>query len=207
MAGESQETPGSRPDPSVLTTEQLEKGLRAERDYVDGQIGILVERLNGMDKASVVLHETVTRTPTDIQKAVAHLEALSDEKFSSIQTQFRERDTRSERESRDNKVAVDAAFAAQKEAAAKQDEANAKAIEKSEKATAETIKTNQELSRSTTDSLTKQLDEAKQAITRIDASKAGATENRTGLYATIGIVSTVFFLVVGILGFLATRPT
>src|SRR5664279_5714778 len=120
------------PDPSSLSTRAIERAVDAERDYADAQLEVLRERLRGIDKATEVLSGTVTRTPTEIQKEVTHLRELTEEQLRSIQVQFRERDTRQERESKDNKVAVDAAFAAQKEAAAKQDEANAKAIDKSE---------------------------------------------------------------------------
>jgi cation transport regulator ChaB len=144
-----------------------------------------------MDTATIVLNQAVTKTPTEIQKEVSHLRELSDEKFISVQTQFKERDTRQERESRDNKVAVDAAFAAQKEAAAKQDEANAKAIDKSERATAETIKTNQELSKSTTDALTKSLDEVKLAIGRIEATKQGSDLTVGKIYAAIAAAAAI----------------
>jgi len=65
-----------RPDPIALATEQGEGRAEAERDYVDGQVAILAERLNGIDRASEVLHETVTRTPTEIQLAVGHVREL-----------------------------------------------------------------------------------------------------------------------------------
>lgn len=68
-----------------------------------------------------------------------------EEKFASVGNQFKERDTRSEREARDTKLAVDAAFAAQEKQAVAQNESNTLAINKSEGATTETIKTNQDL--------------------------------------------------------------
>jgi len=127
------------PDPSSLTTEALIRAVAAERDYVDGRINVILERLRGIDVATELLNETVTRTPTDITKEITHLRELMEVQFRSVHLQFAERDTRQERESRDNKVAVDAAFAAQKEAAAKQDEGNQKSIDKSERSTSETI--------------------------------------------------------------------
>jgi cation transport regulator ChaB len=183
------------PDPTILTTEALARGLTSERDYVDGQLDVLRERLRAIDVATRLLNETVNRTPTVIQLEIAHLRELSDEQFKSVQTQFKERDTRQERESRDNKVAVDAAFAAQKEAAAKQDEANAKAIDKSEKATAETIKTNQELSKSTTDALTKSLDEIKLQVSRIETTKVAVSESKNDQRLNVGAL-------IGVGGFL-----
>jgi cation transport regulator ChaB len=192
--------PESRPvpDPTVLTTEALARAMQSMRDYVDGQVSVLEERLRGIDIATKLLNETVNRVPTALQEGLGHLQAVMDERFLSIATQFQERDTRSERESRDNKVAVDAAFAAQKEAAAKQDEANAKAIDKSERATAETIKTNQELSIAKIDSLTKSLDEVKLSVTRIESIKTGATQSTSALISVVGLAFTAIIIAVGI---------
>ena len=103
--------------PTPTTDPILTLALGGVRDYVDGRMAVLDQRLNGIDKASEVLNESINRVPTDLQQAIGRLQDLINEKFHSIEVQFAERDTRQERESRDNKVAVDAAFAAQKEAA------------------------------------------------------------------------------------------
>lgn len=184
------------PDPTVLTTEQLLRAIAAERDFVVGQLAIRDERLAGIDEATKLRLTAVSGTSNEIDVKVGRLKDVHDEKFRSIETQFKERDIRAEREARDNKVAVDAAFAAQKEAAAKQDEANAKAIDKSEKATAETIKTNQELSRSVTDGLTKDVDSLKIAVNSIQSTKVGAVETRGQNQWTIERVIAIAAIVV-----------
>ena len=166
-------------DPPQAPTAMVLRIVAAERDYVDGHIGIVTERLNGMDTASKLLSDTVNRTPTEITREVNHLQSIMDERFASIETQFKERDTRAERESRDNKVAVDAAFAAQKEAASEQNKGNNLAIDKSEKATAETIKTNQELAKSEINGLRKSGEDGKVRQTEVDddmKSRLGAVE-------------------------------
>lgn len=166
------------PDPTSATIAAIQNASDNHREIVEAQLKSIDIRIDAMDEAAKVLSTTINRTPTDIQKEITHVTEIMNEKFKSVATQFAERDTRSERESRDNKVAVDAAFAAQKEAAAKQDEANAKAIDKSEKATTETIKTNQELSRSTTDSLSKSLDEVKERLGKVENINIGRTEQK-----------------------------
>jgi len=205
---------GSRPvpDPTELTDKAIAKAVSSLTQYIEGKVEVLETRIDGIDKATTLRIDGMKGISPEIDTKVDHLQELHNEKFTSIATQFKERDTRSERESRDNKVAVDAAFAAQKEAAAKQDEANAKAIDKSEKATAETIKTNQELSRSTTDSLTKSLDEVKIAVSRIESQKVGATEtrqtnteNRGALYATIGLIITIVLFGMALLTFIVSQ--
>jgi hypothetical protein len=175
------------PDPTILTTEQLLRTVRAERDYVDGIRDVIEERLAAMDKATALLSDTVNRVPTVVQTEVAHItglmaerftsiDNLMDVKFQSIATQFAERDTRQEREARDNKVAVDAAFAAQKEAAAKQDESNAKAIDKSERATAETISKLQDLTTTISNGLSAQIADLK---SRLDSGEGRDSGSRT----------------------------
>jgi VIT1/CCC1 family predicted Fe2+/Mn2+ transporter len=172
------------PDPTVLTTEQLNKAIEALRDYVNGQFQVRDERLTGIDTATELRLTTIGNPSPEIDQKVGHLRELMDEKFDSVGTQFKERDTRSERESRDNKLAVDAAFAAQEKQAVAQQESNTLAINKSEAATAETIKTNQELSKSTTDTLTKSLDEVKLQVSRIESTRQGGVEQRSENRAT-----------------------
>jgi uncharacterized protein YicC (UPF0701 family) len=190
------------PDPTVLTTEAIIRAVESERDYVNGKFDVLRERLNGMDTATELLSETVTRVPTDTQQAVDNLKAVVDERFSSIVTQFKERDTRSERESRDNKVAVDAAFAAQKEAASEQNKANTKAIDKSEEATNEAINKLGELFKTAIDALTDKVDDVKSRTQALENKNNGTTENRVesraAMYTNSNVVATVVAAIVGI---------
>jgi O6-methylguanine-DNA--protein-cysteine methyltransferase len=180
------------PDPTPLTNEAVERAINAIRDYTDGQLDVLRERLRGIDTATEVLNTTVTRVPTETQKEVAHLKSLMDERFQSVQTQFAERDTRQERESRDNKIAVDAAFAAQKEIAAKQDESNAKAIEKSEKATEKII-----------DAQSGKIDDLKERLTAVEAIKRGGQQAYAGIYAALGVATAI----IGIFLFVTRKGT
>jgi len=91
-----------------------------------------------MDKAINLIQAQSDRAPQHIDSAitaaVGRLQELHSEKFESIATQFKERDIRTEQTSRDNKVAIDAALQAQKEAVGKQNESNSQAIAKSEAA-------------------------------------------------------------------------
>jgi chromosome segregation ATPase len=108
-------------DPTILTMEALVRGLQAERDYTDGQIGRLVERLDAMDKATKVLHETVTRTPTEIQRATGHLRELAFERMNSISRE------------------IDLMLSASKEAITKAETANEKRFEEAEQWRAQAI--------------------------------------------------------------------
>lgn len=205
---------GSRPvpDPTELTDRAIARLEKSLTERFDGELAVRDERLNGIDKATTLRLEQVDQwlgtQPTVIEKEVGAFGHVHDVKFDGIQTQFRERDARADRESQLNKIALDAAFSASKEAVAaafaaqkedanRRDEANGKAIDKSEKATAETIKTNQELNKSTTDALTKSLDEVKLAVSRIESNKVGGQEQKQSGISTLGIIATVISIVIG----------
>jgi hypothetical protein len=194
------------PDPTILTTEALIRAVAAERDYVNGVAAVLRERLNGIDKATSLLSETISRAPTETQEAVKNLAAVTNERFASIVTQFAERDTRSERESRDNKVAVDAAFAAQKEAASEQNKSNTLAITKSEVATTETINKLGDLFKTTTDALGDKIDDLKQRVNSIESARVGYRESEQrqaqgwgSVVAVAGVLAVLASVVVGLL--------
>lgn len=116
--------------------EQLERSFNVRFDGIEAHAlavrEILETRMNGNDTAVKLLQESSDRIPNTVDEKISALEEVNQEKFDSIQTQFRERDVRSERESKDNKVAVDAALSAQKEASAAQNDSNITAIAKSE---------------------------------------------------------------------------
>lgn len=199
------------PDPTVLTTEAVTRALIAERDYINAQFDVIRERLRGIDIATEVLNETVNRTPTAIQGEISHLRELSEEKFSSVAIQFKERDTRQEREARDNKVAVDAAFAAQKEAASEQNKSNTLAIAKSEAATAETINKLAELFKTATDALADKIEDRRREsdgitarLTQLESVKQGAREQTATSRASLASVYAAAAFVLTLLVIAAT---
>lgn len=228
MAGESQQTPDSAPDPSVYTQEAIARAAKANRDYMDGQYAVMRQRMDDRDEAVKVLNETVTRVPTDVQKAVGHLHELTDErfgsakeradadvrltmeKFQSVQTQFRERDERAARESRDNKIAVDAAFAAQEKLAVQQNEGNQVAIKKSENSTNETINKNQESAAAANKALSEKFDDLKDRVNRMESIRVGGQEavaekrQASGaVYAAVGFGISILLALIVIVGVIA----
>lgn len=212
MPGESQQQPVSLPDTSVMTTEALERAVRAERDWADGQIETLRERLRGMDRASELLSETVNRTPTDIQIASDHLTSIADERFLSVHNQF---DTLAEvtgekftsvvqqlgmmesqrvEQKADTQKAVDAALAAQKEAVKEQTAASERAIAKSEASTAEQLKQLSTTFSTSISGLTTNLNDLKERVSRIESLKQGGRDSLTGLYAAAGFIATLLVI-------------
>lgn len=199
------------PDPTELTDRAIARAEKSLTSYIDGQLAIRDERLAGIDRATELRLGGIEGIPTSIREQVEHLERLHDERFRSVDQRFVERDIRAEREARDNKVAVDAAFAAQKEAAAKQDEGNQKAIDKSETATAEKIDKLAELFRTTTDALADKIDDLKERQNAANATIAGSGAHREGSREGAADLRTVALfglsLLAGALGlYAAIRP-
>lgn len=120
------------PDPTRLTTEQLDKGLLGLRE-------ILETRIHCMEEDVEHQQEIIDQRGASIVAEVGNLEKLQNEKFRAVAQQFTERDTRTEQTARDTKVAVDAALQAAEKAVGKQNEAFAVATAKSEAATTKQI--------------------------------------------------------------------
>lgn len=122
------------PDPSALTTALTQREVAALKEIID-------TRIDAMDKAIALLQAFADKSPTTaaVAQSVESLEKLHAEKFKSIETQFKERDTRTEQMAKVSDLAVNAAFAAAKEAVGEQNKSNALSIAKSEAATAKQI--------------------------------------------------------------------
>jgi hypothetical protein len=129
----------------VRVPTQVDKAVGSVREVLEQtmqtRFDAIEQRLSAMDRATELQHEDMVRVPTLLDKAMASLEdlfveklatAVADikgqmhsakaetaEKFSAVAAQFTERDTRTDQRAGDTKLAVDAAFAAAKEATAK----------------------------------------------------------------------------------------
>jgi len=210
------------PDPTTLTAaavalatdtlrREMAAAVRILEETINGQRAVVETRLAGMDEAIKLTRDTADKLPTRMDEKVRQLELLHDERFKTVESlfdgvalQFKERDTRSERESRDNKVAVDAAFAAQKEAASEQNKSNTLAIDKSEKATAETLNKQADLFSSTTDALDGKHNDLKERVTRLESFGIGTNQARaqqqTSNTSLVGILGLVIGALIGVAG-------
>ena len=77
------------PDPTFLTTEQLSRGLTNLRELLEA-------RINAVEEAAHHRYEDLRRVPTETDRQVVHLKELFNEKLTSVQKQFDERDIRSQ---------------------------------------------------------------------------------------------------------------
>ena len=162
------------PDPTLLTTQQLQTAIAALRE-------IILTRLEGMDKALVLLQSRADKVPSEVDiKTTAVRELLAERfrgielQFDGIQLQFKERDTRVEQTARDSKTAVDAALQAAKEAVEKQNAASSQAALKSEIAFTKSIDQLAELFRTAT----KSLEDKIQTSNKVSDEKVAALDQR-----------------------------
>lgn len=198
------------PDPTILTTQLVDKGIAGLREILlallNGQKDVFEARLDAMDKAIRLLQSIADRMPAEVDGKVANLRTLHDEKFASIQTQFRERDTRTEQSSKDSKVAVDAALQAAKEAVGEQNKSSALAIAKSETATTKQIDQLVVLISTATKGLETTITDVKDRLNRIEGEGRGQdaakTTQQTSNISTVGIIGLVLGSLIGVGGLL-----
>jgi hypothetical protein len=179
------------PDPTTLTTEQLRRELSALRE-------ILTARLDGMDRATSLLSETVNRTPTVIQTEISHVRELVEEKFSSVDQRFDERDVRTDQAAKASKEALDAALLAAKELVSQQNEANAAAADKAEQSTIKQIDQIGIRIDTMQKALDDRLTELKERIDRGEGSDSGAATRRTEQRLDLGQLVAVAAVIVAI---------
>lgn len=141
---------------------------------IDAQVAKLEQRLDDMDKATVVLHETVTKTPTEIQKQIGHLRELTFERFKSVDTQFE-----------NVKEATQLALTTQKESLAKAEENTKESQNKLES-----------LLGTKTESLANSLTEVKTQVERLANLKLGGEQNLGKIYAAIAAVGAVLAILI-----------
>jgi hypothetical protein len=124
----------ARLDGMVKAQELFQADLTRVPTTVDRQITALRElletRFNGIDMDLKGIHKGLDSNDEMVAKEIQHLRdlvfgkieelgAVTTERFTGVAAQFSERDTRTDQRAGDTKLAVDAAFAAAKEATAK----------------------------------------------------------------------------------------
>lgn len=159
------------PDPTIATNEAVERAMKSERDYVDGQIAILVERLTGIDRATMLRVQAIDHMPAQIVVEVNRLETLFESQLNSLAARTAEQKA-------DTTKALTDALAAQKEAVASQTASSEKSITKSETATTERIKGVEALLATTAKSTDDKIGDLKDRIVAIESVKLGGLEER-----------------------------
>ena len=195
------------PDPTTLTTQALYREINQVQallhSEMEGLSGRLDARITSVDHGLDRIRLLVDREPEVTTQLVNNLKSVHEEKLSSIQVQFIERDVRTEQTSRDSKVAVDAALQAAKEAVEKQNASSALAIAKSESATTKQIDTQGILITTATTSLNERIDAASATMNskiddlkdRLNRMEGGQTGGHQVWGYIIGIAGTMVALI------------
>jgi hypothetical protein len=215
MATTTNQTNALKPDPTLLTTQQLLREIGLLREVLESRMSemsnasllrhkILETRLDGMDKAIQLLQNLHDKFPTSVDEKISALKEIHEEKFGSVQTQFRERDVRTEQSSKDSKVAVDAALQAAKEAVSEQNKSSALAIAKSEAATTKQIDLLGTQIQTGNKAVDDKFDDIKERLTRIEGKDEGSIktvkELQTNTGMVIAISAAIISAIIGIAG-------
>jgi hypothetical protein len=174
------------PDPTVLTTQQLLRELAALKEVIN-------TRMDGYDRAIELLQAFADRQPT-----IAEVVAQFLEKFRGIETQFKERDLRTEQTAKESKVAVDAAFSAQKEAVSEQNKSGAAAIAKSEAATTKQLDAITLLLQANKQAADEKIDDIKSRLTSIEGRGQAYSQGFGWIVSAVGVVSAVVGAIVAV---------
>jgi len=203
------------PDPTRLTTAQLNREIANLRELlemiINGKVEFLraelggikenfVTRLTDIDRAIALREKMVDSWPASFIEKIEALRALHNERFTSIQTQFKERDVRMEQNSRDAKIAVDAALQAAKEAVTEQNRSSSLAISKSDSATTKQIDTMGTMVQSAIAGLNLQIGDVKERITRIEGEGKGMVNETSRVQVESGAHHAVNANVIGVVG-------
>jgi SMC interacting uncharacterized protein involved in chromosome segregation len=209
-AGESGNTRGDWrpvPDPTVLTTQQLLREILGLKEVV-------FTRLEGMDKALALLHDNLTRGPSEIDQRISHLRELVMSRFDTVeiqfehvQDQFRERDTRVDQTAKASKEALDAALQTAKEAVGEQNKSNTMSISKSEAATNKQIDQLAQLITSTNTAVTDKVNDLKDRLTLIEGQNRGmrtaVADTRTTSSMSVNVIGLIIGTVLSIISIAA----
>jgi len=135
------------PDPTILTTQQLQREIASSREIVEtigsGGRSVIVARLDAMDKAITLLQGSTDKIPAQVGEAVNRLQELHEAKFNGAIEVVNEKITSlanvttQQFKSIDDKFAekdkaVSVGLSAQKESAAAQQDSNNTATRKME---------------------------------------------------------------------------
>jgi hypothetical protein len=180
--GQLQQLITERLDAMDKATELLAATVGRVPSDTDKQVNALREllgaRIDGMDRATKLLAETVDHIPTDVDRAVGSATDLIQSQLRSVQDVANEKFLAIDGTFASNALALTAALAAQKEAAAEQNKSNTLAITKSEQATKETISANAAQTAAGMNSITANINDLKERLVRMEAGGISRTEQR-----------------------------
>jgi hypothetical protein len=203
------------PDPTRLTTQLVDRTISAFREVYD-------VRLAEMDKAIVLAAAQVNKVPQDdavrhgqlraeidrqttalrevILGQIENIRNVTAEKFEAVHIRIEERDIRVEQSAQENRLSLNAALAAAKEAVSEQNKANVQAIAKSEIAVQKQIDAMVQLMATSNKSLEDKIADLKSRLDRGEGRDTGSTESRTDRRLDVGSVLQALAVLAAIVG-------
>lgn len=140
---------------------------------------LLEARIDAMDTATQLLAGNLNRFPEVLADSSRALREVLEGQIRSVESVAAEKFTAIEGTFASNALALTAALAAQKEAAAEQNKSNTLAITKSEAATKETVAANAAQAATGRDSLARELADLKERVVRMESGGLAKTEAKT----------------------------
>lgn len=200
MSGETdnKETRVIMSDPSPLTTQQLWREVQNLKE-------LLLSQITGIQKSIEVAHDDLVRVPTDVQKQVANLKELHDEKFRSIQVQFAERDTRTEQKDRDTKIAIDAAFQSASTAVGKSETGTGKQIEQLQTLIQTEVRGLRDQISDSKETFSGQVNDLKERTARLESGGIGKDVGKAQQQESTKYIIGIIVIVLAVLGFVVGR--
>jgi hypothetical protein len=186
-----------RPDPTVLTTEQLRRELGNLRELMEAHLEGVKSRIDAMDKANELLHANLERVvrPHDVEAMrelmlgrIERSDAVVAEKFERIDMQFVELDKRTGQLKAAGDTAIDRAMAAAEKAVGENNRSFSAAVQKSENTTGESLKNLDGLFKTEIRSLTDKVAGIASRQDRNDGSSASLIAIGSGAMAVISLV-------------------
>ncbi len=185
-----------RPDPTILTTEQLHREIGA----LEARMNAEVEALKTLLEASIRSMEEILDARTEIldTKVEAH-EALDVNRFDRIDARFNTVEKHRMEQKDDTNLRLDYTIATLKERADEHFKSNRAVIEKTEQAFTDSLSKQAETFRTTNDANLGRIDDLKERIAKVESVGEGASaqrqEGRQQISSTTAIIGTVIAVI------------
>jgi hypothetical protein len=188
------------PDPTTLTTAQSMRDMATLKEFIQirfdqaqeytrSRMEVIETRLASMDKAIHLVQQATDKIPQHVDEKIDGLRDVSEEKFVSIQTQFRERD-----------VAVKAALDAAEKAVGKQNESFVAATAKSDQLTGKQMEQMSVQMQNDGRGKDDKINDLKDRVTRIEGRDTGSGMAWAVIATICGIVVGIIGVVVAVIG-------
>jgi hypothetical protein len=157
-------------------------------DAVSSRQGDWTPRPDPTVLTTAALEREIGHIKSLLDRDVQALEDVMGEKFTAVDKQLTLVEQQRVEQKQDTKTAVDAALLAQKEAVREQTIASERSIAKSETATNQQLQQLGQTFTTAFEGLRRDIDDTKQRLTVVEATKAGGQQASVGIYAFAGFI-------------------